>query len=158
MSTRLATVSGAMGQMKRHRDQVGVLGTNLLRARLRVGLSQEELSAKSGISRATIWRIETGKGRGEGPTAPTVEALAGAMGIATSELWSQATVTVPLLEPAIASFVRSPWASVLEPALTERDLEGLRQLSGSVWINVHPSDKVLYYLVLANRASAQVVK
>lgn len=157
MDPRLGIVPHTMGP-KRQQIPTGIFGENLHRARMRVGLSQEELAEKSGISRATIWRLETGKGRGQGPTAPTVEALSGAMGISSSELWSQATVTVPLLEPAIASFVRSPWASVLEPALTERDLEGLRALAGSVWINVHPSDKTLYYLVLANRASAQAAK
>ena len=127
-----------------------VFGANLKRLRDRAGMSQVRLADLAGVGRATIVRIE--RGDVGGPNPATAEALAGALGVPTAEFWSQVTVSLPLIEPAIASFVRSPWASVLRPALTELDLEGLRKLSGSVWINVLPTDEALYYLVLAHRA------
>lgn len=142
-----------VGRRRQQTLPVSILGQNLLRFRTRARLSQEELAAKSGVSRTTIWRLEAGHGKR--PGGATVEALAGALGVQPAELWTQISASIPIIEPAIQSFLHSPWASVLRPPLTEGDLAGLRELSGFVWINVHPSDEVLYYLTLAHRAASR---
>lgn len=143
-----------VGRRRQQELPVSVLGQNVLRLRTKLRMPQEELAAKSGISRTTIWRLEAGHGKRPGAT--TVEALAGALGVQPAELWTKTTAVLPLIEPAIQSFVRSPWALILRPPLTEQDLAALReQLSGSIWLNVYPSDEAVYYLTLAHRALRQ---
>lgn len=143
-----------VGRRRQQTLPVSILGQNLLRFRTRARLSQEELAAKSGVSRTTIWRLEAGHGKR--PGAATVEALAGALGVQPAELWTQISASIPIIEPAIQSFIRSPWALILRPPLTEQDLSDLReQMSYSIWINVYPSDEAVYYLTLAHRALRQ---
>lgn len=141
-----------MGRRRQQTFSVSTIGQNILRIRTRLRRSQESLAEKSGVSRTTIWRLEAGHGRR--PGTATIEAIAGALGVHPAELWTEITATLPLIEPAIQSFIRSPWASVLRPPLTEQDIVGLRELSGVVLLNIHPSDEVMYYLTLARRAGS----
>jgi transcriptional regulator with XRE-family HTH domain len=127
-----------------------VFSNNVERLRAEQRLTKVQLADLAGVGRATLQRIVGG----ENPSASTARKLADALGVAESDLWAQAAVTVPLIEPAIQGFIHSPWASVLRPPLTEGDLQQLRKLAGAVWVNVKPSDEVLYHLVLANRAQA----
>lgn len=55
-----------------------LLGRRLAEARARAGLSQQELSERSGVRQETISRIEHGRAN---PTLATVDALARAMGM-----------------------------------------------------------------------------
>lgn len=149
-----AAMFRVVGRKRQQTLPVSVLGQNILRIRTKLRMPQEELAERSGVSRTTIWRLEAGHGKR--PGAATVEALAGALGVQPAELWTQFSASLPLIEPAIQSFVRSPWALILRPPLTEQDLSDLREhMSYSIWINVHPSDEAVYYLTLAHRALRQ---
>lgn len=59
------------------------LGENLKRIRLAKKLSQGDLSKSLGVDRAYISNIENGR---MNPTLSTLEKLAGALGISSSEL------------------------------------------------------------------------
>ena len=53
--------------------------------RERVGITQEELSAKSGVSRATIWALECGENKVT--TTKTLLNLANALGVQMDDLF-----------------------------------------------------------------------
>ena len=57
--------------------------TKLKELREQAILSQRDLAAKSGVSYATICRLETGKQK---PTFKTIRALAGALGVDPGEI------------------------------------------------------------------------
>lgn len=59
------------------------LGKNLKRLRLKKKLSQGDLSKSLGVDRAYISNIENGR---MNPTLSTLEKIAGALGISSSEL------------------------------------------------------------------------
>jgi len=59
------------------------LGENLRRLRLKKKLSQGDLSKTLGVDRAYISNIENGR---MNPTLSTLEKIAGALGISSSEL------------------------------------------------------------------------
>ena len=52
--------------------------------RKNLGMTQDELSEKSGISRATVWKLETGD---EVTMTKTLLAIAKALGVSVSELF-----------------------------------------------------------------------
>ena len=54
--------------------------------RERVGITQEELSAKSGVSRATIWALECGENKVT--TTKTLLNIATALGVQMDDLFS----------------------------------------------------------------------
>lgn len=54
--------------------------------RERVGITQEELSAKSGVSRATIWALECGENKVT--TTKTLLNIATALGVQLDDLFS----------------------------------------------------------------------
>lgn len=49
------------------------------------GMTQTELSEKAGITRATIWKLETGEE--EVTTSKTLEKIANALGVTIGELF-----------------------------------------------------------------------
>ena len=53
------------------------------------GLTQSELSEKSGVTRATLWRLETGEA--EESTTKTLFKIADALGVDVRELFSDPT-------------------------------------------------------------------
>ena len=59
------------------------LGENLRKFRLKKNLSQGELAASLSVDRAYISNLENGR---MNPTLSTLEKIAGALGISTSEL------------------------------------------------------------------------
>ena len=59
--------------------------TRVREVRIRQGLSQEELSEKSGVSAANISRIETGETKNPRPS--TMRRLASALGVSVYALW-----------------------------------------------------------------------
>ncbi len=59
---------------------------NLKAIRREKKMSQEELSAKSGVSRAIIWRLESEKTEFV-TTTTTLRALASALGVTVSEIF-----------------------------------------------------------------------
>jgi transcriptional regulator with XRE-family HTH domain len=61
----------------------GTFGDNLRTARLRRGLSQDELGKLAGIDMATVYRLEAGDRQ---PRLPTILRLAEALGISGSDL------------------------------------------------------------------------
>lgn len=54
------------------------------------GMSQSELAEKTGITRATIWRLETGEE--ETTTTKTLLKIAEALGVSVGELFLPQTV------------------------------------------------------------------
>lgn len=62
---------------------VGVLGKNLREARLRLGLTQEEVADRSGLQAGEVSRIEAGK---RDPKVSTVERLAKAVEVPPGRL------------------------------------------------------------------------
>jgi len=61
------------------------VGEKLKDLREKLGMSQEELSAKSGVSRVTISLIETGKTKEV--LSGTIKALASALGVSVNDLF-----------------------------------------------------------------------
>ena len=55
-----------------------------------LGMTQTELSEKSGVARATIWKLETGDD--EITTTKTLSKIAEALGVPVDELFFQAKV------------------------------------------------------------------
>jgi len=92
------------------------LGENVRRLRVERGLSVVELAARSGIARATLTRLESGRGN---PTIETIAALAGALGAHADHLLRH--------EPAPA-------------VLVVRDGEGSRTSEIAALIDRHPHD------------------
>ena len=66
------------------------MGYRIREIREAQGLSQSELAEKSGIARATIWRLETGEN--EETTTKTLLKIADALGVTVSELFFAQTV------------------------------------------------------------------
>lgn len=62
---------------------VGRLGANLLAARKRLGLTQEDVAERSGVHATEVSRIEAGK---RDPQVSTVERLAAAVEVPPSRL------------------------------------------------------------------------
>ena len=60
-----------------------MLGAELKRARLKAGLTQEQLAFKADVHRTYVSMLERGKGS---PTLDTLMALCAAMGIRASDL------------------------------------------------------------------------
>lgn len=60
-----------------------MLGAEIKRARLKAGLTQEELAFKAGVHRTYVSMLERDKGS---PTLETLIALCRAMGVRASEL------------------------------------------------------------------------
>lgn len=77
---------------------------NIRDFRERIGMSQEELSAKSGISRGTICALESGKDRGT--TTQTLEKLAGVLGTSFASLFSAECLIGQTKSPGFAVFCR----------------------------------------------------
>lgn len=148
MTSHPDSVRVTVGRPRTRQRKLSVLAKNLCRLRQLAGLTQEQLARKAGVGVASVVRAETGD---VDPHQKTAEAIAGALGVTLSELQAD-TVTRPVIEPAIQSFIRSPWAAVLKPPLTEQDLVELRQLTGGHWLNLAVNDEALYHLVCANRA------
>lgn len=134
---------------KARQRKVSLFGQNLLRLRIALGMSQEALSERTGVSRSTIARIETGAVAG--PSPGVSEVLARALGVKEGDLYDDRAET-PGLEEALAAFASSPWAGTLRPPLCEVDLDHLRKLSGSIWIGMRPNPEALYHIVLAHRS------
>jgi XRE family transcriptional regulator, regulator of sulfur utilization len=67
-----------------HVDMPGdTFGDNLKAARLKRGLSHEDLSGMAGIDAATVYRLEAGDRQ---PRLPTILRLANALGMSGSDL------------------------------------------------------------------------
>ena len=61
------------------------MGYRIKEIRENLGMSQSELSEKSGITRATIWRLETGEN--EVTTSKTLVKIAEALGVTVADLF-----------------------------------------------------------------------
>ena len=66
------------------------MGYRIREIRENIGMSQTELSEKSGVTRATIWKLETGDN--EVTTSKTLVAIADALGVTVGELFLQPEV------------------------------------------------------------------
>ena len=62
------------------------MGYRIKELREAKGMSQTELSEKSGVSRATIWKLETGDS--EITTTKTLASIARALGVTINDLFS----------------------------------------------------------------------
>lgn len=71
-------------------DILTVVGENIKYYRTRLGMTQEELAERAGINRSYLAGLERGR---RNTTLKTVEALAKALGVSTSELVSSAGVS-----------------------------------------------------------------
>lgn len=63
------------------------MGIHIKEKRIAAGMTQEDLAEKSGISRATICGIESGKVRST--TTKTVQAIAHALGVTMDQLFAE---------------------------------------------------------------------
>lgn len=63
-----------------------MLGIKIKKARERAGMTRSELARKSGISRVTIWALESGKQ--QTTTTHTLSCIADALGISLEILFS----------------------------------------------------------------------
>ena len=61
------------------------MGYRIRELRESKGISQNELSEKSGVTRATLWRLETGEA--EVTTTQTLTKIADALGVDVTELF-----------------------------------------------------------------------
>ncbi len=61
------------------------MGYRIKEIRERKGMSQSELSDKAGVTRATIWKLETGEN--EVTTSKTLLKIADALGVTIGELF-----------------------------------------------------------------------
>lgn len=66
------------------------MGYRIKEIRERKGMSQSELCERSGITRATIWKLETGED--EVTTSKTLVKIADALGVTIGELFLQPEV------------------------------------------------------------------
>ena len=66
------------------------MGYRIREIREEKGMSQTELSEKTGLTRATIWRLETGKE--ETTTTKTLLKIAEALNVSVGELFLATTV------------------------------------------------------------------
>lgn len=93
------------------------LGERVAKSRKAIHLSQEELAAKAGLSRAYVSLIE----RGEATNVSTkiLDSLAVALGVPVTKLWGQPDQTDLMISPSLREF-----------ALTEGlDLEVVEKLA-----------------------------
>ena len=61
------------------------MGYRIREIRESIGMTQTELSEKSGVTRATIWKLETGDD--EVTTSKTLVKIADALGVTVGELF-----------------------------------------------------------------------
>ncbi|MFG1412732.1 helix-turn-helix transcriptional regulator [Xanthobacter sp. VTT E-85241] len=73
-------------------DAQHVLGANVRRCRLAIGLSQEEVAERMGVDRAYVSGLESGR---RNPTLTTIWAIAQALGVEMSTLVSVAGASEP---------------------------------------------------------------
>lgn len=66
-------------------SEVKKVGYRIREIRESIGMSQAELCEKSGITRATIWKLETGDN--EVTTSKTLLKIADALGVTVGELF-----------------------------------------------------------------------
>lgn len=69
------------------RDLIAAFGLAVRRARTELGMSQEQLAARSGLDRTYVSGLERGK---RNPTLSTQQRLAGALGLRVADLVAQA--------------------------------------------------------------------
>jgi transcriptional regulator with XRE-family HTH domain len=127
------------------------VGRNLSRIRraLRPRMTQADLAAKSGISRATIANLETGFSGN--PEYETVRALADALGVKALDLYAGITGAMPV-EPLVEALLASPMRAQLAP--TDDELAWLRGLGTLDFGGVNPTPESLFFMIMARRAGA----
>jgi transcriptional regulator with XRE-family HTH domain len=106
------------------------------------------LAEESDLARPTVTEIETGKTQRF--DAMTLAKLARKLDVPIAELWRDHEWS-----PAgysIEAFLSSPWAITLEPALSESEVDWLREASSAIWLGGPPTHKSLHFLILARRA------
>lgn len=99
-----------------------VLARNLVVARHLVGMTQHELAARSGVSRATVAQVESGAGD---PRLSTLRDLAGAMGVSPIVLLA-GTREVQALAALPCEVADRP------VAVADQDLARMREFSASL--------------------------
>lgn len=123
-----------------------IAGVNLRRLRDDRGLTQEQLAAKSGVSRVTIARIESGLV--PSPGLDVMTSLASALACPLQTLFAGPQET-PALEPHIQDYLRSPWVMIARP--TDAELEWLRGTGPTFWLGWTPTPEVLHLILEAYR-------
>lgn len=141
-----------MASQPKHQRRPSVTGANLRRLRLAAGLTQAQLSERSGVHQTTIADLE--RGAMSGARDATLERLAGALGVRKGDLVEPEVEATPM-EPLLREFLGSPWAATLKPPVTEEELTWLRGLPGIVWISCPPTPEALRYFVEGYRARAR---
>jgi len=108
--------------------QVTQLGAAIKRARQALGWSQQDAADRSGVSKPTIARIESGTT--EWLTPENLDALSQAFGQSPEDL-NKGRVQLVDVEAAIAEYQASPYAQIDSPEQPE--LQWLRSLSPFVF-------------------------
>ena len=137
----------------RHRH-ISPLGRNIRRYRHAQGWSQQELADRSGVSRVTIARLESGAATSA--SIEIAERLADALGISLAELTADPELAAGAAKLAdmVDLFVASGLAEQLPggPATSE-ELDWVRRLPVVYWGGQPPTPMSIYHLILARRAA-----
>lgn len=126
------------------------LGRNLRRLRQHASLTQHELAARSGVSRPTIARIESGSQATA--SLDTIEALARALGVRSSELMDQEEESgTELIGALLEEFLKlEKIRPVTRP--TDEEIQWLRSLPGIFWLGLPPTIETFHHLIEGYRS------
>lgn len=126
----------------------GLVGVNLKKIRVRLGLSQEQVAERTGIHPMSVSKLE--RGERTTPDAGTLEALTRGLGLRPGELLEDASGALPI-DDAIASLRASGLSALLAPPLSDDEIAWLRSLPAIFWIGSPPTDESLVLLVQSHR-------
>jgi transcriptional regulator with XRE-family HTH domain len=120
-----------------------IVGDNIRRLRLKVGLTQEELALKSSLSQGYINQLESGKRRF---TQKSLELIANALSIPIIELFREEEKHVPLVAEGIGRYRKKrpdkkeflALLKELPEHIVEHYLTLLR-LEREIWKRKHPT-------------------
>ena len=90
-------------------EQLGIrIGSAIRRERSAAGISVSELARRSGVSKATVSQLESGRGN---PSVETLWALGDALGVPFARLVDETTEPVTFIRAADAPLIRSAGSS-----------------------------------------------
>lgn len=127
-------------------DSVSFIGRNLDHYRKVAHLTQEELAAKSGVSRNVIARLVSGAVSNTG--VESLQAMADALGVGIGDLTADPDVRVHMGQ-MWSEFAASPAGEALR--ISQDDLNELSSWPDSLWSHLKPTHESLGFMVLAFR-------
>lgn len=102
-------------------EQTIELSSLLKQKREEAGLSAAEVGRRAGVDVGTVWRIE--RGQIASPTAKSLIAMGGVLGISTSDLFAIAPWVTAQELPTIRPYLRTKYRDLPPEAVTEIEAE-----------------------------------